>query len=100
MMRQIDSYRHQANDADQQPDDQPGDYFISAIDGHRHALVSGPYVNDHAAALRDVAECRQLLEDVDPKASFYAFGTCRLPPESQRIGFLQRHKMRELLEGD
>ena len=50
------------------------------------------------AAPRDVAEYRRLLEEFDPKADFYAFGTFRLPSESQRIGFLQRHKMRELLQ--
>lgn len=96
-MKQVDSYRHRQEESEQQPDDEPGDYFVSAIDGNRHALVSGPYVNDHAAALADIDECRRLVEHVDAKAVFYAFGTCRLPPECGRVGFLQRHKMKELL---
>ena len=97
MEKQIDSYRHRQEGTDQQPDDKPGDYFVSAIDGDRRALVSGPYINDHAAALADVAECRALTEQVDRKTVFAAFGTCRLPLESGRIGFLQRYKIKELL---
>jgi hypothetical protein len=96
MRREIHSYRHRTEEDEQQPDDQPGDYFVSAVDGGSRALVSGPYINDHASALDDVAECRQLVEEVDPKAVFYAFGTCRLPLESGRVRFLQRHKMKEL----
>jgi len=91
-MKQIDSYRHREND-NQLPDDQPGNYFVSAIDGERRALVSGPYVNDHAAALSAVNECQQLLETVDARSVFYSFGTCRLPSQSDAIGFLQRHEL-------
>ncbi len=97
METEIHSYRHRAEESEQQPDDLPGDYFVSAVDGGRSALVSGPYVNGHASALDEVGECRELIEEVDPKAVFYAFGTCRLPLESGRIGFLQRHTMKELL---
>jgi len=94
---QIDSYRHLPEKSEQQPDDEPGDYFVSARDGKQFSLVSGPYTNDHAAALADIAECRTLAESVDARAAFAAFGTCRLPLECGKIGFLQRHKMKELL---
>jgi len=97
MGKEIASYRHRPPVSEQQPDNKQGDYFVSAIDGERRTLVSGPYVNNHAAALAEVGECRRLVEEVDRKAVFYAFGTCRLPLESGRIGFLQRHKMKELL---
>ena len=96
MGRQIDSYRHRQEGTEQHPDDESGDYFVSAVDGDRRALVSGPYINDHAAALADLGECRTITERVDPKTVFAAFGTCRLPLESGRIGFLQRHKLRQL----
>lgn len=62
MPRQIDSYRHRR----EKRDDQPGDYSVLTIDGDRFALVGGPYVNDHAAALNDVAGCRRLVEVVNP----------------------------------
>ena len=97
MDKLIDSYRHRPEPSDQQPDSQPGDYFVSARDGEQWALVSGPYVNDHVAALADVEECRRLVEEVHPKAVFYAFGTCRLPLASGQIRFLQRHKLKLLL---
>ena len=97
MKPRIDSYRHRRDNADQQPDDEPGDYFVSARDGERFALVSGPYVNDHAAALRDVAECRRLVQTLDQWAAFYSFGTSRLRLASGKIGFLQRKKIWEIL---
>ena len=100
MKRQIDSYRHRKGGTEQKPDDKPGDYFVSAMDGEKRALVSGPYVNDHAASLEDVKECRTITERVDPKTVFAAFGTCRLPPDSGRIGFLQRRKLKKLLSKD
>ena len=97
MHLQIDSYHHRQVDASQEPETATGDYFVSARDEVRFALVSGPYVNDHAAALGDLSECKRLVEEVDPKAVFYAFGTCRLSLESGVIGFLQRHKLHKIL---
>ncbi len=97
METQVASYRHERARAEQLPDDQPGDYFVSARDGERWALVSGPYVHDHAAALQDVRECRRLVEEVDPRAAFYAFGTCRFPAGSGKIGFLQQHNLRRII---
>lgn len=75
---------------EQQPDPRPGDYFVSAIDGDRYSLISGPYVNDHAAALADVASVRRLANDHDPRACFWAWGTCRMEPNSGRIGTAQK----------
>lgn len=72
----------------QVPDTKPGDYFVSAIDGERLALVSGPYPT-HQAALDDVEVCRAKAEETDPRAHFYAFGTVRTKPSSGRVGFLQ-----------
>jgi hypothetical protein len=89
-MKTIAAYRHPATDSAQEPDTQPGDYFVSVLDGGRHALVSGPYVNDHAAALADVEHCRTLAEKHDARAVFYAFGTVRLASKSGKVGQLQR----------
>lgn len=94
---QIDAYRHRPEGEAQHPNTKLGDYFVSALDGKRFALVSGPYVNDHAAAISDINECRSLVEEIDPRAVFYAFGTCRLKNECGKIGFLQRQKLKEIL---
>lgn len=77
--------------AEQAPDDKPGDYFVSCVNGGRYALLSGPYRNDHAAALADVDRCRKLAEAADPRAVFYAFGTVRLELDCGRVGVLQKN---------
>lgn len=58
------------------PDLRPGPYYVSAIDGGKVALVSGPYAS-HAAALADVDRCNLLACAADPRSHFAAFGTCR-----------------------
>lgn len=62
----------------QLPDTKPGNYYVSVIDGPRSALLLGPFENDHAAALAMVDKVRAKAEEVDPRASWYAFGTCRM----------------------
>jgi hypothetical protein len=78
--------------AEQMPDTRPGDYFVSAVDGGRHWLLSGPYAS-HAAALADVDAAKKLAIDNDPRAHFFAFGTCRYPLNSGKIGRLQKHNL-------
>jgi hypothetical protein len=90
----ISSYQHVVEDMGQVPDNEPGDYFVSAQDDGRFWLVSGPYVNDHAAALADVETCRSLCESHDSRAVWMAFGTCRLAVNSGTLGILQRHGLR------
>ena len=70
----------------------PGDYFVSAIDGPNFFLMAGPYA-EHAAAAADVAKVTKIAYDVDSsgKAAFMAYGTCRLDPDSGRVGVLNRH---------
>ena len=58
------------------PDPRPGFYYVSAIDDGRSARVCGPFTT-HAEALENVEPARKALEDVDPRACFYAIGTCR-----------------------
>lgn len=60
----------------QEPDNKPGWYYVSMIDGARVARLAGPYVNDHAGALAAVETARAIAEQLDPRACWYAFGTC------------------------
>lgn len=88
-MKQIESYRHPATSATQEPDPRPGDYFVAARDGERYGLVHGPFPT-HREALLAVDDARRALEGLDPRAHWYAFGTLRLKPGSDRVGFLQK----------
>lgn len=70
--------------------DAPGSgYFVSVIDGPRQGLAAGPY-DTHEEALADVEEVRRIGEDVDPRAVFYAWGTCRVDRDVDglRVGSL------------
>jgi hypothetical protein len=75
----------------QAPDTKPGAYFVSVQDGDRFAAALGPFVDDHAAALAQIEAVRALAQRLQPRAAFYAFGTCRLDhdhPQAQRPGTL------------
>jgi hypothetical protein len=54
----------------------PG-YYVSAIDGGRHALAAGPYAT-HAEALARVESVRSEWDGRDPRAAFAGWGTCRI----------------------
>lgn len=54
----------------------PG-FYVSAIDGNRKALVSGPYAT-HAEALGKVDSVRDEWCELDGRAWFYAWGTARV----------------------
>jgi hypothetical protein len=87
----VASYRHRPEPRPaEEPDTQAGDYFVFARDAGRVWYLSGPYVNDHAAAIADVEAVRAMAEKSDPFSAFYAFGTCRFPPNSGRIGSIQK----------
>ena len=49
-------------------------FYVSAIDGSRRYLISGPYA-DHATALARVDAVRKLAEERDGRACFMAWGT-------------------------
>ena len=65
----------------QQPDTKPGNYYVSVVRGKDSRLLLGPFANDHAAALEMVDAVRKKAEELDAKAHWYAFGTCRLEPD-------------------
>lgn len=75
-------------------DTQPGEYYVSVVDGPRKALLLGPFTNNHQAALDMVEKVRAKAEELDPRAVFYAFGTCRLEGGDKvpiRAGSLNRY---------
>jgi hypothetical protein len=53
---------------------------VSVLDGDRHAYLAGPF-EKHETALALVDTVRTLACEVDPKAWWYAFGTCSLPKD-------------------
>lgn len=63
----------------QKPDTKPGFYYVSARKTNGDTrLLSGPYVNDHAAALADVDTYAEMVMNLgDPNAIWYAYGTMR-----------------------
>lgn len=63
---------------DQQPDPRPGFYYVSVVRGSDCRLLRGPFVNDHAGALAAVEAAKAEACRLDPRAHWYAFGTCRL----------------------
>lgn len=72
-------------------------YYTSAIDGSRHALLTGPY-DTHQQALDMVEPARDKAVELDPKAWFYAYGTCsidmdglgeRAVPQGKLNGFME-----------
>jgi hypothetical protein len=61
----------------QQPDRKPGFYYVSVVDGRRVALALGPFVDDHAGALEQVARVRDHVRARSDRAWFYSYGTVR-----------------------
>ena len=86
--KRIESYFHRDQTAAQEPDDRPGNYYVSMVDGARFALLLGPFPNDHRGALSRVDLVRQRAPEVDPRATFYGFGTCWLPADYTKPGRL------------
>jgi len=72
-----------------QVDNRPGAYYVTARDGDRHWLLSGPYIDDHGGALAVVDDARQIAQDSNPRAWFYSYGTARMETP-EKIGSLQR----------
>jgi hypothetical protein len=77
-MKALATYRHEAPASTQKADAAPGNYYVTVRDGERYALLLGPFTNDHQRALDAVEEVRRVAEELDPRASWYAFGTARV----------------------
>lgn len=62
-----------------EPDSKAGEYYVTVVDGSRVNYLLGPFTNDHASAIAAVDKVREKAEELDPRAIWYSFGTCRLP---------------------
>lgn len=84
-----------------QPDNKSGNYYVSVIRANGHKpefrLLLGPFRDNHQAALDRVAAVRDKAQALDPKATWYAFGTARTEPEHDAPGSLN-DELPELLE--
>ena len=74
--------------AKQQPDTKSGCYYVSAVYNGRKALLLGPFVNNHAKALEMVDAAREKVYELDSRAPWYAYGTCRTEPDYHQPGKL------------
>lgn len=75
-------------------DTQSGAYYVTVIDGKRLGRLLGPFYDDHAAALAMVDKVRAKAEELDPRAFWYAYGTCRIPSDDSvpiRCGLLNKY---------
>ena len=64
----------------------PGFYYVTVRrpkegGGYEFRPLRGPFVNDHAAALRALPMARHEAIEIDPKAQWYSFGTARCETE-------------------
>lgn len=64
-------------------------YYVSCVDGERHALLAGPFAHQRQAAAQ-VEKIRVVGEKLDPWAAFYSFGTCKVAT-GHRDGGLNEH---------
>lgn len=51
-------------------------FYVSVTNGKKYVALAGPY-DTHDAALAAVPEARRKAFDADPRAPWYAYGTCR-----------------------
>ena len=64
------------------PDTKPGLYYVTVRRWNNNVtpdvrILRGPFVDDHAAALAAVPEAQRIACELDPRAHWYEFGTCR-----------------------
>lgn len=62
-------------------------YYVSVVDGPRSALLAGPF-GSHVKALFAVDEVRRVVEEADPWAWFYSFGTVAMASDYAKPGRL------------
>ena len=61
-------------------DTKPGNYYVTARrDDGKHVFLAGPFRDDHRAAIQMVPQATRIANDVDPRAPWYSYGTCRTP---------------------
>ena len=81
----IAAYAWRINDSDvQEPDPQPGHYYVTAQDGDRSWHVCGPWPT-HAEALAALPDVRAYASQRDPRGAFMGWGTGRIDSEHEPI---------------
>ena len=68
----------------QQPDLQPGRYYVTAIDGQRKYFLAGPWP-EHAQALAQVDAVRRFAEPDKRCAVWMTYGTARQTLDDEPI---------------
>jgi hypothetical protein len=53
-----------------------GFFYVTAVDGSRVARIMGPF-DTHERALAEVGICMDLMDRLDPRGWFWAWGTTR-----------------------
>ena len=86
--QRIAYYRHRAGPT-QELDPDPGNYYVSAIDCGRYALILGPFPT-HQEALDNVDRAWAKAEELDPRAFWWSFGTLRINDSSTKPGVLNK----------
>ena len=79
------------------PEDCPpvGGYYVSCVDDNGNVfLMAGPY-KSHGAALADERKATMAASDVDGRAWFYRWGTCRKTGAESELkpGVLNKHNL-------
>ena len=60
------------------PNSEPGNYYVSVVDGNRFGLLLGPF-NSHQEALNMVQKAKNKAYELNPaEAAFAGFGTLRI----------------------
>ena len=58
-------------------------FYVSVVDGSKVGLLAGPFPT-HKQALNLVDDARELAQEADPFACFYAYGTLSLSTDKRR----------------
>ena len=53
-------------------------FYVDCVEGEKVAMLAGPYAT-HAEALAALPAVKIVAQQVDARAHWYAFGTCRTP---------------------
>lgn len=64
-------------------------YYVSVVDGSKYNLLAGPF-GSHEEAKAQVGVVRKIAIDIDPKAHFFGFGTCKTPEGYDKPGLLNK----------
>lgn len=62
-------------------------FYVSVVDGGRHGYLLGPY-DTHEAALANVDRGKAGAHEVDDRAHWYGYGTCKVTAPTLPTGRL------------